>query len=252
MVAGDQPPCDVLHVCCGRGERKQLLSPFPPPPLKPSHPHKKKRRRSTLLRCRPCRTRQPAAKDFPQYLLLPLAVVHAGHSTNVCSAESSLQMPQWWHSGVGSRPMRHRNFSKHPCPAHTEGVAGETPRRPQLPADAGFGKFLCRIGREPTPECHHCGICSEDSALHTLVECPAWATQRRDLAAAVDAAGSLSLPAVVSCMVGSEEGWNAVASYCEDVMVLKEAAEREREAASSLPARSRRGGRRRVADLRPP
>ena len=21
-----------------------------------------------------------------------------------------------------------------------------------------FGKFLCRIGREPTPECHHCGI----------------------------------------------------------------------------------------------
>ncbi|XP_063891867.1 uncharacterized protein LOC135117204 [Helicoverpa armigera] len=115
-----------------------------------------------------------------------------------------------------------------------------------------FGKFLCRIGREPTPECHHCGICSEDSALHTLVECPAWATQRRDLAAAVDAAGSLSLPAVVSCMVGSEEGWNAVASFCEDVMVLKEAAERERETASSLPARSRRGGRRRVADLRPP
>ncbi|XP_063899081.1 uncharacterized protein LOC135119160 [Helicoverpa armigera] len=115
-----------------------------------------------------------------------------------------------------------------------------------------FGKFLCRIGREPTPECHHCGICSEDSSLHTLVECPAWATQRRDLAAAVDAAGSLSLPAVVSYMVGSEEGWNAVASFCEDVMVAKEKAERERETSTTLPARSRRSGRRRVADLRPP
>ncbi|PZC80048.1 hypothetical protein B5X24_HaOG215517 [Helicoverpa armigera] len=29
-------------------------------------------------------------------------VAHAGHSTNVCSAESSLQIPQWWHSGVGT------------------------------------------------------------------------------------------------------------------------------------------------------
>ncbi|XP_047039657.1 uncharacterized protein LOC124644388 [Helicoverpa zea] len=89
-----------------------------------------------------------------------------------------------------------------------------------------FGKFLCRIGREPTPECHHCGTGNEDSALHTLAECPAWATQRRDLTAVLNAAGNLSLPAVVSCMVSSEEEWNAVASFCEEVMALKEAAER--------------------------
>ncbi|PZC84110.1 hypothetical protein B5X24_HaOG205832 [Helicoverpa armigera] len=70
MVAGDQPPCDAHYVCCGRGERKQFLSPFPPPPLKPSHPHKRRRRRSTLLRCRPCRTRQPAAKYFHPQLTI--------------------------------------------------------------------------------------------------------------------------------------------------------------------------------------
>ncbi|PZC77335.1 hypothetical protein B5X24_HaOG203494 [Helicoverpa armigera] len=68
----------------------------------------------------------------------------------------------------------------------------------------------------------------------------------------LDAAGNLSLPAVASCMVSSEEEWNAVASFCEEVMVLKEAAERVRESATSLPTRSRRRGRRRVADLRPP
>lgn len=115
-----------------------------------------------------------------------------------------------------------------------------------------FGKYLCRIGREPTSQCHHCGDCRDDTALHTLAECPAWAEQRCDLVAAVGAAGNLSLPAVVSTMVGSESGWSAVATFCEAVMLVKEAAEREREAASSLPSRSRRTGRRRVADLRPP
>ncbi|XP_046978124.1 uncharacterized protein LOC124543846, partial [Vanessa cardui] len=99
-----------------------------------------------------------------------------------------------------------------------------------------FGRYLCRIGREPTSQCHHCGDGRDDTALHTLAECPAWAEQRRDLVAAVGvAAGNLSLPAVVSAMVRSEAGWSAVATFCEEVMLAKEAAEREREAASSLP-----------------
>ncbi|XP_046974740.1 uncharacterized protein LOC124541011, partial [Vanessa cardui] len=91
-----------------------------------------------------------------------------------------------------------------------------------------FGRYLCRIGREPTSQCHHCGDGRDDTALHTLAECPAWAEQRRDLVAAVGvAAGNLSLPAVVSAMVRSEAGWSAVATFCEEVMLAKEAAERE-------------------------
>nr|XP_032527403.1 uncharacterized protein LOC116777793 [Danaus plexippus plexippus] len=94
-----------------------------------------------------------------------------------------------------------------------------------------FGKYLCRIGREQTSQCHHCGDGRNDTALHTLAECPAWAEQRRDLVAAIGDAGNLSLPTVVSAMVGSESGWCAVATFCEAVMLAKEAAEREREAA---------------------
>ncbi|PZC73214.1 hypothetical protein B5X24_HaOG209894 [Helicoverpa armigera] len=66
---GGRRSAHAHYVCCGRGERKQFLSPFPPPSLKPQ---KRRRRRSTLLRCRSCRTRQPAAKDSPQHELLPL------------------------------------------------------------------------------------------------------------------------------------------------------------------------------------
>lgn len=113
-----------------------------------------------------------------------------------------------------------------------------------------FGRYLWHIGREPSPGCHHCQSSADDTALHTLEECPAWAEQRRVLAAAV---GGLSLPNVVEQMVGSETAWRAVASFCEEVMAHKETAEREREAAAIEPARRPRSGRRRVAnDLRPP
>ncbi|CAK1593609.1 unnamed protein product [Parnassius mnemosyne] len=116
-----------------------------------------------------------------------------------------------------------------------------------------FGKYLRRIGREPDARCHHCVHCGEDTAQHTLAECVAWEEQRRVLTNKVG--GDLSLPALVRKMVGSAESWDAVVSFCEDVMSQKETAEREREISTPFPGRRRRTGRRRRADnalFRPP
>ncbi|XP_022833162.1 uncharacterized protein LOC111361060 [Spodoptera litura] len=117
-----------------------------------------------------------------------------------------------------------------------------------------FGKYLCRIEREPDARCHHCVHCGEDTAQHTLAECVAWEEQRRVLRNEVGS--DLSLPAVVRKMVDSAESWDAVVSFCEDVMSQKETAEREREILlTSFPNRRRRTGRRRRADnalFRPP
>ncbi|CAH2211181.1 jg20100 [Pararge aegeria aegeria] len=112
-----------------------------------------------------------------------------------------------------------------------------------------FGKYLCKIaGREPTEECHECG-CAVDTAQHTLADCPSWAVQRAALVAVVGQ--DLSLPAVVRAMAGSETSWDAIVSFCEDVMTQKEAAERLREdAVDSQPIRRRRVGRRRLAQDR--
>ncbi|XP_063547540.1 uncharacterized protein LOC134754988 [Cydia strobilella] len=109
-----------------------------------------------------------------------------------------------------------------------------------------FGRYLCRrAGREPTTQCHHCGD-TEDTALHTLAGYPAWAEQRAALVAAVGR--DLSLPAVVKAMLGGESLWKAVASFCEDVMVQKEAGERGREEdPTSQPMRRKRVGRRWLA-----
>nr|BAC06456.1 reverse transcriptase [Papilio xuthus] len=108
-----------------------------------------------------------------------------------------------------------------------------------------FGSYLRRIGREPSAVCHHCDDCPEDTAQHTLAECPAWTEQRRDLVAAVG--DDLSLPATVRSMVESDGAWRAVQTYCEAVMTIKEEAERAREATSQDAIRSRRtGGRRRA------
>ncbi|XP_026830983.1 uncharacterized protein LOC113563523, partial [Ooceraea biroi] len=36
-----------------------------------------------------------------------------------------------------------------------------------------FGEYLCRIGKESGPRCHHC-VADVDSADHTVMRCPAW------------------------------------------------------------------------------
>ncbi|CAB3227751.1 unnamed protein product [Arctia plantaginis] len=98
---------------------------------------------------------------------------------------------------------------------------------------------------ELSPACHHCD-CSEDSAQHTLAVCPAWATQRRALTAVIGV--DLSLPAVVRSMAGSDSCFIAVATFCEEVISQKEAAEKAREDdLHSDPIRRRRIGRRRRA-----
>uniref|UniRef100_A0A2H1W776 SFRICE_033471 n=1 Tax=Spodoptera frugiperda TaxID=7108 RepID=A0A2H1W776_SPOFR len=84
------------------------------------------------------------------------------------------------------------------------------------------------FGKEPDTRCHHCVHYEEDSAQHTLVECVAWYEQRRTLKSEVGE--DLSPPIVVQKMIRSAESWDAVVSFCEDVMSQKEAAERDRQA----------------------
>ncbi|XP_047997257.1 uncharacterized protein LOC125234879 [Leguminivora glycinivorella] len=112
-----------------------------------------------------------------------------------------------------------------------------------------FGSYLYKIAqREPTPVCHACGA-GEDTAQHTLAECPAWEAERQEVIAQVGP--DLSLSAVVRAMVASKEGWEALLSFSEHVLNEKEAAEREREAqAEAPPMRRRRTGRRRAAHER--
>ncbi|XP_046976610.1 uncharacterized protein LOC124542724 [Vanessa cardui] len=98
-----------------------------------------------------------------------------------------------------------------------------------------FGEYLCRIGREATAVCHHCGA-DQDDAQHTLEACPAWTAERQVLVQQIGR--NLSLRAVVSAMLCRESAWEAVVNFCETVMVQKETAGRARE--RSDPARRRR------------
>lgn len=115
-----------------------------------------------------------------------------------------------------------------------------------------FGRYLFGVAqREETPVCHHCGH-PEDTAEHTLQECSAWDEQRARLVAAIDR--RLTLPDIAEAMVEGEAGWDAVRDFAEEVLALKEEAERIREAfAERDSVRRRRVGRRRLAhDRRPP
>ena len=108
--------------------------------------------------------------------------------------------------------------------------------------------------KEETPGCHHCVDRPEDTVEHTVQDCPAWAEHRRVLTAAIG--GDLSRPALVAAMLRGETEWEAVASFCEAVMLAKEEAGRVRERTRSSLRPTRGGGRprRRTSqdDLRPP
>lgn len=99
---------------------------------------------------------------------------------------------------------------------------------------------MCQIGKECTRACHHCEA-SRDTAQHTLEK---WNVLRRDLCNEIG--NDLSLRVIVTKMLGSERSWKAVASFCEQVMSQKEAAERirrqEAETAAAAAAAAAAGG----------
>ncbi|XP_029165937.1 uncharacterized protein LOC114936792 [Nylanderia fulva] len=101
-----------------------------------------------------------------------------------------------------------------------------------------FGEYLHdKARREPSRRCHHCTEV-RDTAQHTVEHCPAWADQRRALTNVIG--GDLGLPSMVKAMLESPLKWEAVASFCEDVLTRKEAAEREREADPDAPPMRRK------------
>ena len=97
-----------------------------------------------------------------------------------------------------------------------------------------FGEYLKRIGAEATADCHDCNE-DLDSAQHTLEECEAFKVQRRALSAVIGS--DLSPAAIISALLVDDEERKEVASFCEEVISQKEAAERERE--RLIPARRR-------------
>ncbi|XP_052752348.1 uncharacterized protein LOC128200985 [Galleria mellonella] len=106
-----------------------------------------------------------------------------------------------------------------------------------------FGRYLWKVSRrEPTPVCHQCGA-EEDTAQHTLEDCPRWTIARQALTAVIGA--DLTLPSVVRRMVNDEQSWEAMVSFSEQIMQLKEAEERDRESdPTSNPLRRKRGRQR--------
>jgi hypothetical protein len=88
-----------------------------------------------------------------------------------------------------------------------------------------FGEFLLRIGKETTSICHHCQL-GEDSALHTLMSCPAWEELRRVLRTEVG--GDIGPEALRRAILEGRQGHSSVRTFCEQVMPAKERAERER------------------------
>ena len=98
-----------------------------------------------------------------------------------------------------------------------------------------FGEYLRRTGAEKTASCHHCDA-ELDTAQQTIAEFIAFEEQRGRLIAVIGR--SLTPAAIVDAILTDVTRKEAVTTFCEEVISLKEAAERDRE--HSNPDRARR------------
>jgi hypothetical protein len=88
-----------------------------------------------------------------------------------------------------------------------------------------FGEYLLKIQRKVTSICHHCQE-EEDTAQHTLERCPAWEEPRHVLRLTIG--DRLAPEAVIEDMTRGQQELAAVRNYCEQVMLAKERAEKNR------------------------
>ena len=99
-----------------------------------------------------------------------------------------------------------------------------------------FNSYLHRIGKAPSPLCSHCDL-QEDTAGHTLFQCPVWSPQRERLLASLQRY-ELTEETLVPTMLENPEQWRLIQEFVDAVMLEKEDAERERQS----QGRRRRGG----------
>lgn len=92
-----------------------------------------------------------------------------------------------------------------------------------------FNSFLYKIKKANSPDCDHCDM-GEDTARHTLEECPCWLTERNELRDCIG--NNLDLGYIVSTIVIDIEKWNSFSKFCSVVISKKEEAERIRQAAA--------------------
>ena len=107
-----------------------------------------------------------------------------------------------------------------------------------LPASSPPGEYLRKIGAETTAGCHHCEA-ERDTAQHTVAECQAFGPQRERLVAIIGE--DLSPMALVKALLHGSNKQKAVEQFCEEVLIAKETAERDRERTNE--GRRRRQGR---------
>ena len=77
-----------------------------------------------------------------------------------------------------------------------------------------FEVYLYGIRKAETPICQHCGA-AIDNAVHTLLHCPSWEVERRNLfvALGLDLDLDREYNLVIGAIMGSSEAWTAFANF---------------------------------------
>lgn len=80
-----------------------------------------------------------------------------------------------------------------------------------------FRKYLHRMDKVDTPECHYCSD-KLDDAEHTFFKCKRWTQLRRNLTQKV---GNITPETIIDKMIQKRDSWEKIAGYIETVLRTK-------------------------------
>lgn len=89
-----------------------------------------------------------------------------------------------------------------------------------------FQEYLYRIKKVQSPTCLYCER-EVDNAEHTLFKCDFWRPRKIKVEAALKQ--ELTKNSMVRLMINTEENWNTIRDYIQEIMRTKEEDERKRE-----------------------
>lgn len=80
-----------------------------------------------------------------------------------------------------------------------------------------LGQCLKKIGKEPSSKCHHYPA-ENDTAAHTLFDCPAWEEERSEMISASN--HTLDPNIIIPFMLSSPWKWEAMTTFARKVMTV--------------------------------
>ncbi|EFA13092.1 hypothetical protein TcasGA2_TC012961 [Tribolium castaneum] len=99
-------------------------------------------------------------------------------------------------------------------------IQNPSKNRKCLTGHGAFCSYTKKIGKRASADCRYCGEGTENTPLHTIVECPKWEQRRRKLQEIV-INKDMKMEDITNVLINSSKEWKEISKFLESIMEEK-------------------------------